>query len=259
MAEVRVAMLAEDLVTITVLVLADADILRYGGISKGGPTSTRVKLSIRTKEHIPAVFAAVHALLVVVYVLAAKGCLGAAFKHHVFFFSSELVRIFHSVILPFASPYAGAYANLMKRWSVGAILILSFCGIAVSAYLAQSEATGNALICDIQSLSGCNAVVTSEYSRIFGISLADFGLLFYAILFVAAAFELVLFNWVLRRLLQLFALVGIIASLYSVYTQVFIINALCIYCLTSALLTFLILIGASLIEPLRQRLAPVRV
>ncbi|MFA7302241.1 MAG: vitamin K epoxide reductase family protein [Candidatus Paceibacterota bacterium] len=140
----------------------------------------------------------------------------------------------------------------MKRFGVVLVLVLAFCGIAVSAYISQSEAAGVPLICNVQSFSDCNVVVASAYSRLFGISLADFGLLFYTVLFVVAAFELVLFNQLLRRIIQGLALVSIIFSVYSVYTQAFLIRALCIYCLTSAVITIFIFIFASVIEPLRK-------
>ena len=146
----------------------------------------------------------------------------------------------------------------MQRASVALILALAFCGIAVSAYLAGHEASGTPLICNVEGLSDCNTVVASEYSHLWGISLASYGLLFYTMLFVLAAFELVLANQVLRRLLQLFALAGIAASLYSVYTQLFIIHARCVYCFISAVLTVLILLLASVVEPLprvRKRMA----
>lgn len=144
----------------------------------------------------------------------------------------------------------------MKRLGVVIVLLLAFCGIAVSAYISQSEAAGDPLICNIQSLSGCNVVVASAYSRVFGVSLADYGLLFYTVLFVVAAFELVLFNQLLRRIIQGLAIVSIVFSLYSVYTQAFLIQALCIYCLTSAVITVFILIFASVIEPLWKNSAP---
>lgn len=137
----------------------------------------------------------------------------------------------------------------MKRLSVGLILLLAFCGIAVSAYLAQSEAMGAPLICNIQNLSGCNVVVESQYSKILGISLADFGLLFYTMLFVVAAFELILLNQILRHTLQGFALIGLLSSGYSVFTQYYLIQAWCIYCLTSVLITVLVFMLATTIEP----------
>ncbi len=144
----------------------------------------------------------------------------------------------------------------MKRFGIVLILLLAFGGIANSAYLVQHETDGTPLICNVQSLSGCNEVVSSAYSHIGSVSLAQLGLLFYTIMFVIAAFELILFNQLLRRSLQLFAVLGILSSLYSVYTQVYIIQALCIYCMVSAVLTLLILTLASFIEPVWKGKVP---
>ena len=140
----------------------------------------------------------------------------------------------------------------MKRITVVFILVLAFCGLADSSYLAQHEAAGTPLLCNIGSLSGCNIVAASPYSRLFGIPLAEYGVLFYGIVFVLAALELVVFDRLLRRALQVISLVGVGASLYFICVQVFVIGALCIYCLASALVAFLIFILASSIEPIRR-------
>lgn len=140
----------------------------------------------------------------------------------------------------------------MKRTGVVLILVLAFFGLADSAYLAQHEASGTPLICNIQNLSGCNTVANSSYSHIFGIPVAEFGVLFYSILFVLAALEIVVFDRLLRRVLQVFALIGLLVSLYSTFVQVFFIQALCIYCLASALITVFIFILASFIEPIKK-------
>ena len=139
----------------------------------------------------------------------------------------------------------------MKRIGVVFILVLAFSGLANSAYLAQQEASGEPLICNIQNFSGCNIVTASEYSKLFGIPLAEYGVLFYGILFVLAALELVIFDRLLRRFLQVVSFIGVIFSLYFTFVQVFFIGAFCIYCLTSAAIAFLILVSASFIEPVR--------
>ena len=141
----------------------------------------------------------------------------------------------------------------MKRIGVALILFLAFCGVANSAYLAQHEIDGTPLICNIQNLSGCNIVAASQYSQLFGVPLAEYGVLFYGIVFVLAALELVLFDRLLRRLLQAASLIGITASLYFTFVQIFMIGAFCIYCLASAIIALLIFILASFIEPLRKR------
>ena len=140
----------------------------------------------------------------------------------------------------------------MKRFGVVLILICAFCGMADSAYLTQSENNGTPLLCNINGFSGCNIVASSPYSHLLGIPLSEYGLLFYGALFVLSALELALFDRVLRRAIQWVALAGILASLYFTFLQVFVINALCVYCLASALLALLISIFAWFIEPVRK-------
>ena len=130
----------------------------------------------------------------------------------------------------------------MKRISVIIILLLAFCGLADSAYLAEHIASNTPVICNIQGLSDCNTVLGTQYSHVFGVPLADIGVLFYSILFVLAALELMMFDWFLRRILQVMAVAGVLASLYFVYLQAFVIHGFCIYCLTSALITLLVLL-----------------
>lgn len=146
----------------------------------------------------------------------------------------------------------------MKRIWVVLILVLSFLGLADSLYLAQHEITGTPLLCNIQNLTGCNTVANSPYSVILGIPLAEYGVLFYTILFVLAALELVLFDRLLRRILQGLSLVCLIASLYFLAIQIFLIGAFCIYCTASAIITLLVFIFATRIEPLRRRELPVQ-
>ena len=141
----------------------------------------------------------------------------------------------------------------MKRAGVVLILLLAFGGIADAAYLAQHEASGEPLLCNIEYLSGCNTVAQSPYSHLFGIPLAEYGILFYGVIFVLAALELVVFDRLLRRLLQGAALLGVLASLVFTLIQIFLIGALCVYCLASALITLLIFTFASMLEPLRPR------
>lgn len=141
----------------------------------------------------------------------------------------------------------------MKRVGVILIVVFAFFGLANSIYLTQHELSGTPLLCDIQNLSGCNVVATSQYSHIFGIPLAEFGVLFFSIIFILAALELVIFDQLLRRALQAISLVGLISSLYFTFVQVFLIGAFCVYCLASALSTLGIFVFASLIEPLRRR------
>ena len=143
----------------------------------------------------------------------------------------------------------------MKRIGVASILLLAFLGLADSAYLAQHEIAGTPLICNIQiqSLSGCNIVAQSGYSHIFGVPVAVFGILFYAVLFVIAALELVLYDQLLRRVLQGIASIGLLVSIYFETVQFVLIKAFCIYCAASAIITLIVFILATRIEPIRKQ------
>lgn len=141
---------------------------------------------------------------------------------------------------------------MKKRIGVLTIVFLAFCGVADSVYLAQHEIDGTPLICNIQNLSGCNIVANSQYSHLFGIPLAEFGVLFYAILFVLACLELVLFDRLLRRVLQGVSLVGLLASLVFMGIQIFFIGAFCIYCIASGVIALLVFACATFIEPIRR-------
>ena len=131
-------------------------------------------------------------------------------------------------------------------------MVLAFCGLSDSLYLTQNEMSNTPLLCSVQNLSGCNIVATSQYANLFGIPLAEYGALFYAFIFIAAALEIVIFDQLLRRMLQGFSLIGILISIYLTFIEVYVIHALCIYCIASALIALLIFIFACLIEPIRK-------
>lgn len=146
----------------------------------------------------------------------------------------------------------GSMSGRAKRVGVLLILLFAFAGLADSAYLAEHESAGAPLICDIAHFSGCNVVAESPYSKVFGIPVAEYGILFYAIVFATCMLELILFDRILRKSIQWLAVFGVLASLYFVFVQVFIIEALCIYCLASAALSLAIGGVAGLLEPIRR-------
>ncbi|HUQ30172.1 MAG TPA: vitamin K epoxide reductase family protein [Candidatus Paceibacterota bacterium] len=142
---------------------------------------------------------------------------------------------------------------MKKRIATWAILLLAFFGLADSVYLVQHEMNGMPLLCDPNTtLSGCNIVAQSPYAYLFGIPIAEYGIFFYGLLFFVAAFEILLFRHLIRRVIQGLALLGFVMSVYFVSVQFFIINALCIYCLASAAIVFLVFTFSFLLESMRK-------
>jgi uncharacterized membrane protein len=89
-------------------------------------------------------------------------------------------------------------------------------------------------------LDGCNIVAKSEYSFFLGVPLALYGVLFYAVVFILAAALLVLPLRILFQGLLALGVIGSLASLVFLYIQFFLIKAICIYCVASAVITFMV-------------------
>lgn len=120
------------------------------------------------------------------------------------------------------------------------VLVLAVLGIVDSAYLTHAAVTGSALACGISGLDGCNVVAQSTYSRVFGIPLAEYGLVFYGAVLLLAIMAFTRSSKLLHGALLLFGVVGALLSLYFIGVQVFAIKALCVYCLGSFALAVLI-------------------
>ncbi len=64
------------------------------------------------------------------------------------------------------------------------MLALALIGIAAALYVAHGNYTGQPLWCPI--LDGCNAVVNSPYSRVFGVPMSYFGFIYFLYMFALA-------------------------------------------------------------------------
>ncbi|MDB5195617.1 MAG: conserved rane protein of unknown function [Parcubacteria group bacterium] len=137
----------------------------------------------------------------------------------------------------------------MKRMSrpllILIVIILAMLGLADAWYLADTALTGASLTCNIAGLDGCNIVAQSPYSHILGIPLGVYGVVFYG-LFLILAFiaSKKPFRMLIRALLAL-GTIGLLVSAWFLYIQFVLIQALCVYCLASAGISFL-LWGATL-------------
>ena len=118
---------------------------------------------------------------------------------------------------------------------------LDLIGLVVAGYLSVVELAGGVPTCG--PLHGCEEVALSEYARIGGVPVALFGVLLSAVLLGLAVawwrtniYGLLLAHYAL-------SLVGVIFDGYFLYLQVFVIKAVCVWCVTyevSLLLRFLI-------------------
>jgi uncharacterized membrane protein len=117
---------------------------------------------------------------------------------------------------------------------------LAVAGLLISAYLTWIHFMGVAPVC-ISGSGGCETVQSSRYAAIFGVPVAALGVVAYAGL---------LFSATLRGeggiyLGLLITLVGTLFSAYLTYLELFVIHAICEWCVASAALMVAALLSAA--------------
>lgn len=130
------------------------------------------------------------------------------------------------------------------RWLAPVALIIILLGIAFSIDLTVAHYTTPKLLsCPDTGVINCAKVTTSVYSEILGIPLAVLGLLYFI--------GMLPFNlpaaWrssspLIRRLRLLGGTLGIVMVIYLIYTELFRLNAICLYCTSVHVLTVLLFI-----------------
>ena len=123
------------------------------------------------------------------------------------------------------------------------VAALALAGIFISLYLTLYKiGVIGELSCSIGS---CETVNTSKWSRFLGLPVAAWGLLFYLDVFVVALvgtmrrFE---FEPAISFVLVGEAAVGVLFSAWLTYLELGVIHAICIWCVTSAVIVTLILL-----------------
>jgi uncharacterized membrane protein len=138
---------------------------------------------------------------------------------------------------------AGASGTKEVHLAPYVMLALTLVGLADAFYVAHASYTGQPLRELI--IEGANTVLNSPYARIFGMPLSYFGLVYYSYMFGLAA--LLAFDPSSRGLrfgALLYTAMGVLSSIYFMYIQLSLIQAVCVYCLFSAVTTLLLLIAA---------------
>lgn len=118
-----------------------------------------------------------------------------------------------------------------------AIAALSCVGIAITSYLLYTRYSGTRIVCPT---GGCETVQTSSYSKLAGIPVAALGLAGFAFL-LATTF--VQSPWARAAALTV-SLAAVIFGAYLLVVQLVVIDAVCVWCLTSDCVALLIAIAA---------------
>jgi uncharacterized membrane protein len=111
-----------------------------------------------------------------------------------------------------------------------AVFVAAF-GIGVATYITIADAGGGAPVC-LAGGSGCQTVASSSYSHLFGANVAVLGIVGYALLLLAALLR----GDGARMAGFAIALGGFAFSVYLTYLELFVIDAICQWCVASAVL-----------------------
>jgi uncharacterized membrane protein len=123
----------------------------------------------------------------------------------------------------------------LRVWLAG----VAAAGFLISAYLTWTHLNGAVPVC-VGGSGGCETVQTSRYSEILGVPVAAFGLFAYATMLLCAVFR-----GEKAALSGAFvALVGVLFSAYLSYLELFVLRAICQWCVASAVLMTALLVVA---------------
>lgn len=119
------------------------------------------------------------------------------------------------------------------------IFILSLVGFAVTAFLTYEYNLIGPIICPVTG-TGCDIVRKSVYSKLLGIDLPYFGLVFYLIVAASSVWLSESFNKLINLLRFAVSFSGFVFGLYLTFLEAFVIKAFCIWCLISFIISFII-------------------
>lgn len=106
------------------------------------------------------------------------------------------------------------------RWAAAALALV---GAGIAAYLTWAHATSTSPIC---STGGCEIVQQSSYSELAGIPVAALGLGGYVVILALVLLD----TPALRVIAAALAAVALVFSLYLLALQLFVIDAICAWC-----------------------------
>jgi uncharacterized membrane protein len=116
-----------------------------------------------------------------------------------------------------------------------AIAVLALIGLAISAYLTWVHYAGIEPVCS--SISDCERVQNSSYAELVGIPVAVIGVVGYAAIFASL--------WARVEVTALLSYLAVAFSGYLTWAEVFRIDAICQWCVTSAIVSLVIAVLAT--------------
>lgn len=124
------------------------------------------------------------------------------------------------------------HSTHVPRWLIAGFIIFALLGFADASFLTAEHARGVLPPCGASG--GCETVLTSRYATVAGFPTSVLGMLYYGTLLVALIAYVDTRDRRILRGAAWFTICGLVASAYFVALQLFVIHALCRYCIVSA-------------------------
>ena len=125
------------------------------------------------------------------------------------------------------------------------ILLIIFIISLISSIIILSTIYGNSSFCEPSG--GCNSVQNSKYGYLFGMSNSIYGIFIFLILSILTFSQMQKPKENKQLLIDSAVILGFIIAIYFIYLQIFVIKALCKYCLVvdgaMVLAFFLVILG----------------
>ncbi|MBT7229003.1 vitamin K epoxide reductase family protein [Candidatus Parcubacteria bacterium] len=122
---------------------------------------------------------------------------------------------------------------------VYSFIVVALVGLLDAVFLTVKHYTGD-ISCSL--ITGCQEVLSSSYSVIFGIPTALLGAGYYIVILLAALIYAEQKKGLMLKVLSYLPTLGFLFSLWLIYLMMFVIEALCQYCLLSAMTSTLLFI-----------------
>ncbi len=132
----------------------------------------------------------------------------------------------------------------MNKWLYRSSVVLVVLGLLVSIYMTIYKITSNNSMC--LGSGDCSTVNSSRYSEVNGIPVAVIGILGYLAILAVLYFEKRNSFFKQNGTLMIFgmALTGFLFTIWLIYVEIALLNAICPFCLTSQAAMTLIFIIA---------------
>ena len=123
--------------------------------------------------------------------------------------------------------------------------LLGIAGFLIAFYIWKKKMTETPLVCPVGKSKDCNLVVSSKYSKTFGMKNEVLGMLYYGFVVLLSVLAIAGFGVIgisLALVLLITAVIAVLMSIYFTILMGFVIKKWCDYCIASALISAGILV-----------------